>query len=208
MGSTPRRSETPLKLSSAIFWLAVLEGGLTGCCCRSAESAAEMRAELLSSNRERAEPLMRMAAEAVGATLLTALPTREIRVGACASPSLPQAQTCASWLSNDGLAFRRRDRAGVELVGVRVESPSWQYARLARRGNTLVVLVPTVTRQLESRQTQCECEGRSAGYVDFENDIESVFLVEDQPVDGVEVLSVPILEDFIEWRCALVVTAA
>lgn len=167
-----------------------------------------MRAELLASNRERAEPLMRMAAESVGATLLPNTPKRIIRAGACVGRDLPQTQTCASWVSDDRLAFRWRDRTGTNSVGVVIDSASWLYARLARRGNTLVLLMPIVSRELESRQTECECEGRPTGYFDFENEVEPVFLVDDLPVDGVEVVSVPIVEDVIEWRCALVVTAA
>lgn len=150
---------------------------------------------------------MRMAAEANGATLLPALPSRVIRAGTCVHPTRPQAQMCTSWTSDDDLAFRWRSETGQELVGVRVTSPSWMFARLARRANTLVLLVPVVTRHQLSEQRQCECH-RDYGYFDFEGEIESVFLVEDMPIDGVEVVNVPIVEDFILWRCDLVVQLA
>ncbi len=199
-----RSRKRRLQLLSGISWLAAA-GLATACCCRSPERAAQAKARLLASNRERAEPSMRMAAEAVGAVLLPATPTRVIQVGACSNRDLPEAQTCISWASDDGLAFRWRDPTGSESLGVKVDSPFWLFARLARRGDTLVLLVPVVTRRLVSRETECECREGSSGYFDFALEIQSVFLLGDLPLDGVEVVNVPIIEDFVEWRCALVV---
>jgi hypothetical protein len=196
-----------LECLARISLLAVLVTVGSGC-CRSAKEADQAQAELLVSNRERAEPLMRAAARAVGAELLQALPERTLRIGSCTGARLSPGRACATWVSGDRRAFRWTDGSGPTSIGVRISSPAWQYARVARRANTLVLLVPVVTRHAESKQTRCECYGHSSGYYDLEQDLESVFLIGDLPLEGVLVVNVPIVEDFIPWKCATFVIPA
>jgi hypothetical protein len=187
------------------FSLLPLLATLVGGCCYSAKQADQVQADLLARNRGRAEPPMRAAAKKVGATLLATMPLKTLQVNPCAKTvgahDAPE-RGCAAWVSEDGRAFRWTDRAGSTFVTVRIPSPAWQYARLARRNNTLILLVPAVTRHVVSRKTRCECLVNSPYWFSFDRYEEAVFLLEDFPVDRIEVVQVPIVEDFIKWTCA------
>ena len=115
------------------------------------------------------------------------------------APELPPERGCIHWESKDGRAFRMLDARGHVRLVVRVRSSAWYYARLAMRGRTLYVLVPKVSRRVVGEATRCRCE-RESGYVLGSPD-EFGFMLEDLPLERVEELEVPIVEDVLKWRC-------
>lgn len=175
-------------------------------CCASWDKAAMMRRELEQENRKHSEPVMRAAAMKRGAVLLPAL-AWGFNTRHCDSlvvPELAPENGCVHWESSDRRAFRMRDARGNVTLAVRVRSPAWYYARLARRGGTLYVLVPKISRRIVGEATQCECV-RQTGYVLGSPD-EFAFTLEDLPLEEVEEVEVPIVEDILKWHCK--VTAA
>jgi hypothetical protein len=186
--------------STASSWFAVG-------CCHASRHADDVRAELVEQNRKRAEPSARSAAMSVGATLLPVLPQRAARVEPCASAFLPGVApdpNCMAWVSDDGRAFRRIDEQGSTSLFVRIDSPYWRYARLALRGNTLVVVLPVVAPGVTRHRRECPCRVVDSAFMSGFHPYsgwEPVFVLEDLPLERVETVHAPIVVDAIVWRC-------
>jgi hypothetical protein len=100
----------------------ILAATLVGCCASSHEWAATER-ELRKENSTRAEPAMRAAAQRFDATLLSVKLSELPNQGVCESVVVPEIEPdkgCALW---------------------QAEAP------LARRGGSLLLLIPEVSRQ-------------------------------------------------------------
>lgn len=179
----------------------IVSAALLSGCCATTQQAAAIRHELESRNRERAEPAMRAAALQRGALLLPG-----------ATEEVPLPPVCGDvFFDWTGLLFpkgmcveRSADRVfHLKAVGqatrfvVQVPTQGWPYARLARRGSTLFVLVPRVTRRKVGDRTACECGSMTRPV------IPTVFgfFIDDAEQVEVEEVVVPITEDFIEWKC-------
>jgi len=182
-------------------WLssAALAGVLTGCGCASWQKSATANRDLHRQNIARAEPAMRRAAALFGATLVS-VPPQEIVDAPCDSlvaPDLPPDANCISWQSEDGRLFRFHDAHGGKHLVIPVHSPSWIYARVARNGNHLVLLLPKVRQRKVSEGTRCECSGMAAP--EFVTSYGFVF--DDFQPDRLDVVEVPMTEDYIAWGC-------
>ena len=114
---------------------------------------------------------MRAAAELHGAVLLSveaklidlpgdcdgegSEPEPLLESDACAA-NARQTDSCASWAADRGsLVIRHKGQSPKLIVAV---GTGWQYARLARRGNALVVLEPQISLRTEGNASQCECD--------------------------------------------------
>lgn len=71
------------------------------------------------------------------------------------------------------------------------------HARLARRGNTLLVLLPKVTRRKAGEGTACECDGMPRPSIPGFY----ALVLDDSPPEKLEELEVPLFEDFVAWEC-------
>jgi len=197
----------PLLLAAASTASSLLAVG----CCHASRHADHVRAELVEQNRERVEPSVRSAAMSVGATLLPVLPQRAERVEPCASAILPGIVpdlNCMTWVSDDGRAFRRIDERGSTSLFVRVDSPHWRYARLAQRGDTLVVVLPVVTAGATRHRRECPCPVVDPGFnsgTNLDSGWKAVFVVDDLPLERVDTVHAPMVVDDIVWRCRGVV---
>jgi len=182
----------------------------TGCCV-SAEKARAMWAEVKSQNHERAELAMRKTAQSLGAEVV-AVDARGLDLPhwceSTIAPEIGPETRCLKSASDDGRSFRIVDDRGEPRLFVPVRSPAWPYSRLARRGNTLFVLLPRVSRRRVDEATRCECN-RSYGY-GYEEYLPKQFgfVVDDMPLSRVEEIEVPLTEDYINWRCKVIVIAA
>jgi hypothetical protein len=71
------------------------------------------------------------------------------------------------------------------------------YLRLARRGDTLLVLVPSVSRRMVGERSACECD---AGLV-FIPRTYRAFVLDDLGFSKLERVTVPVIEDYVRWNC-------
>jgi hypothetical protein len=176
---------------------AALASVLTGCGCASYAKFAAANRDLSNENFARSEPAMRRAAARFRATLTDAEPVivDDVPCESLILPNIPPEGGCIFWEAGDGRLFRFQDSRGKRHVGVRLSSPSLPFARLARNGNSLVLLLPKVHRHKVGERTRCQC---SAGaYPEFSYS----FVLEDFEPDGLDVVEVTVIEDYIDWRC-------
>src|SRR5262245_48593747 len=99
---------------------------------------------------------MRIAAGQVGAELLPVFPEE---VHDCDLPGwpTPPGGHCVAYNPEYNGLVRLVDGRGTAHQAVAVRGLlGWYYARLARRGDDLVLLVPKLTSRQVDRQTQCE----------------------------------------------------
>lgn len=186
---------------------------LTSGCCTSRHRAVEINAELREQNIARAEPAMNSAAQRQGATLLldrpqglgfTPLcdetPDRAPRThGYCVIQSLP----VISATGGLGDVYQLRDHDGKPRIAITI-GEELRDARLARRGNTFLLLTPAATFHQVDRRAQCECDGglvlvSMSGYVN----LGLAFVLDDQPTPEIQTVSVPVVNDYIAWDCKL-----
>jgi hypothetical protein len=156
-------------------------------------------------NRMTAEPAMRGAAARVGAALLPSAPERVDLANFCDMLVVRQnedARNCVVSIAEDQRTARIL-HSSRNRIAVPVRSKDGYYARLARRGNTLFLLVPTVTRSKVREGTECTCRG---GMYELERqvDLQWSFVIDDGPIDKVEEIPVPVTEQFAEWKCKLI----
>jgi hypothetical protein len=157
---------------------------------------------------------MQRAAAALGAVMLpdvvgsrpTPRPCAESKPNAQGHypPDLPHGQTapsadvrCVEPVDTSGRIVRFVEHRSQARLLVIVDAPHGQFARLARRGRTLYVLLPEVTLEKAGEGEQCECDGmprvvepRLTG-----------FSLPDRDDDEVREVKVPITVGYVDWQC-------
>jgi hypothetical protein len=171
---------------------------LAGCACTTRQKAAEHAAVLQAQSFERAVPAMRAAGASVGAQLLP-LRAQVLYLPPC-QPGEPHdvSRGCVIGQAANGRAFRFLDERGKTKLAIRTRWEAHRYARLARRGDTFVLLDPEVSRRVVGEGTQCECDAGLIVFPDFQY---FAFVTDDLPDVEVLALKVPMQEDVIEWEC-------
>jgi hypothetical protein len=106
---------------------------------------------------------------------------------------------CMRW-SADGRSFRILQKGQPPKLAVPIRFEGLSYARLARRGSTLIILRPEVTPNKLERFTQCECDGSPKVVC---NEAWG-FLIDDVPSPTFAEARVPMREDAIEHECKLI----
>lgn len=144
---------------------------------------------------------MRQAAATVGASLLPALP-EEMAAIPCESTAIFQtgdAPFCVRDEGNDdsaGPLLAVLDSQGRPAIAIAIPSQDWYYARVARRGSTLVLLMPKVSRRKLGVQSQCTC-----GTWGTHTPVEHVLVIEGLSTATLQTLEVPMTERYVEWKC-------
>jgi hypothetical protein len=170
------------------------------------EQAAQQRTLLQKGNFERAESEMRAAAARVGARLLDTV-AEPLNMEFCPDgkrgaprPAMPPGPVagCITWLAMDRSAFRFLDNHGHQRLAITVPSGGYEYARLARRGSAWLLLVPAISPRFVGGATQCECDAGPTLSYDSQF---FAFVIDDVPEIELRRLTVPVLEDVIEWEC-------
>ena len=177
--------------------LAGLLVGIAGC-CTSMGRANRIEREMRLQNRQRAEPAMQAAARQVGAELLPVFPEE---VYDCDLPGWPTpGGNCIAYNPTYNPLAKLVDAHGTvhQALAVRV-FPDWYYARLARRGDDLFLLVPKLTRRQVDRQTQCECDGMPRDIPPVQPRV--VFVVEGTPKMPAQEIEVPVTADYVAFDC-------
>jgi hypothetical protein len=200
------------RLAAAVTLLGTLAGG---CGCLSQQQADAVRQEIVSRNRARIEPAIRAALKERGAILLP-IEARTVRLPAPCSlldadadansqteyaahdPGL-KCQEGNGWSNAppDGHVIHLKDDQGKGWLAITVTWEHLRYARLARRGSRLFFLRPAIRRRKVGDRTECECDGMPRVMI-AEN---SAFLIEDVPGASLEFVDVPMVEEYVEWRC-------
>lgn len=169
-------------------------------CCTSDRRAAEIVSHMQTLTRVRAEPAMLSAAGRLGAELLPEFP-REIYD--CDMPGRPRLEPqidCAVWAPSDTGLLTMRLAGGKTRTVVPIKVHTWYYARLARRGDQLFLLVPKLTRRQVDQRTQCECDDGNYGIAPVHP--RPVFVVEGTPNSNLQEVEVPVTEDYVVFGCA------
>jgi len=176
--------------------LAGLLVGITGC-CTSMGRANKIEREMRLQNRQRAEPAMQAAARQVGAELLPVLPEE---VYDCDLHRWHMPAACVAYNPTYNRFAKLLDAHGTVHQALAVgRFPNWYYARLARRGDDLFLLVPKLTRHQVDRQTQCECDGMPRDMAPVQPLV--VFVVEGTPRPAVQEIEVPVTADYVAFDC-------
>lgn len=148
---------------------------------------------------------MKLAAGQVGAQLLPALPEEVLDCDDPRQPALARrGSDCLEWNPRYSRLLPLRDARGALHQALVIDLPdwSWIYARLARRGDDLILLVPKVTRgrQLDHVK-QCACGAMST--LDPLSKPRVVFAVDGLPeAVNVRTLEVPVTVDYVRFECA------
>jgi hypothetical protein len=161
-----------------LFALTAL-GGCHHCLTEREVKSTEQR--LSANNDARADQTMRALASRLGATLLPATPR------ALTEPEMLPSQVEGQWWLYEG---------GIARRAIPIDSRDWQHARLARRGDTLLVLEPVLTRRAVAQEKKCVCFVGAYSVPTWYG-----FVVEDPSATLVEHVPVNLAEDFIQWRC-------
>ena len=161
---------------------------------RASSIAGETRAQ----NRLRAEPAMQAAARQVGAVLLPVFPEE---VFDCDMPDwrLPPGSDCVKWNPNFSPVTELLDARGGLHPVLPVDTPDWYYARLARRGDDLFLLVPKVIRRQVDRREECECGAMPQPIPPMRPRV--VFVVDGTPKTPPQRIEVPVTEDYVNFQC-------
>jgi hypothetical protein len=179
-------------------------------CCVSARGAEDLDRRLELRNQARADAVMRAVAERRGAVLLhdsghswpmcqyfpcgseAALPPPYcMERSAAANCFLP-------WGSSEVGAYPVLTDEGTMARFIYVSEKDGAYARLARRGNTLLVLVPKVSRRTVGERALC-CEGHPAWMSEVVRSAFGFLLHDIDPVE-VESVDVPLPIDVLNWK--------
>jgi hypothetical protein len=173
--------------------LLVLLALTSGCgpACIGRTRAEDLSRRLREHSLERSAGVMRDAATKLGATLLTDRVTTWTAPWDCA--------TCEPWWAASASPLSRiDDPEGTPHVVIAVpDDGRTAYTRLARRGNTLLLLVPHVVRRTVGEKSACEC---NAGLV-FLRPTYVAFVLDDVAVSELERVTVNVTEDYIRWHC-------
>lgn len=187
---------------AALLGAAILTAGCAH--CLSMRDREAMDADLVDRSRVRAEPAMRAVAEQHGATLLPAV-ARDIVAPLCGTPEARPGSSCLEASAREGV-YRVQDvsQDGVKtttLIVVATRRPSLApYVRLARTGHSLLLLIPDVTRRKVRSAEACGCED---GETTTTDPFRFSFVLDDLDATEVEEVHVPMIEDFIDWRCRI-----
>ena len=148
-------------------------------------------------NRVHAEPAMQSAADQIGAELLPIFPEE---VYDCDLPgsSFRWTSDCIQWNWTAG-GVRLVDARGQMHSALPIHVPDGYYARLARRDNDLILLVPKVTRREVDRRTQCECDGLPRSKP--RGPLRVVFIVEGGAPSTIPQVEVPVTDDYVAFDC-------
>jgi hypothetical protein len=162
---------------------------LTGCTCVGRLDVQARSRELLRQSYARADAVMRTTAAQHGATLLPTKPERFTIPVKCLG-SVPQEDWVAAgcdppWLNGKKLVLPIREE----------DAP---YARLASKGDDLLLLLPRIVHRKVDSGTACHCE---SGYMVTPPTF--AFVLDTQGREpSVTTLRVRVTEDFIAWTCA------
>jgi hypothetical protein len=196
---------------------AAVLGTLAGACgclsqrCLSQQQADAVRREFVSRNRARTEPAIRAALEERGAILL---PVEATTVRLPAPCSLAGANSLTEFAAHDprlkclesggsskppadGQVIHLKGDQGKGWLAITVSPEHLAYARLARRGSRLIFVRPAITRRTVEDRTECECDAMPRVMI-AETD---AFLIEDVPEASLEVVDVPMVEEYVNWHC-------
>jgi hypothetical protein len=194
-----------------VAWLAFVGAG---CACLSAKQADAKREKLYASNRDRAEPAMRAAAEAQGAVLLPIEASNLILPLDCAGeenePEPPAggvehdacgfiARATHSCINRTGdrRTFVLRHPGGSPKLVIPIAAEGWRYTRLARRGDTLFILRADITPHTVGRVTECECDGMPRVVCPTTYG----FILDEVSNLQIKEVSVPMTDDTLDWSC-------
>jgi hypothetical protein len=200
-----RRASRALHVLSTVVAVAPLLGGatlLSGCHCLNFRDAAAAREELTTKNRRNAERVMRDAAQRLGAVFLPAGPVDVRLVWSCdASVALGASaeEPCVRESTVGGRVLRvvtadQKPHLAVMMRGI----DDWEYARLARRGTTLVVLEPKITHLTVGSMYECECNRCATVAMEPHT---FGFVIDDANITDVRDVQVPMTEDVLEVKC-------
>jgi hypothetical protein len=183
------------------MWL--LATTLLGGCCTDRTEARNIRHAAMLDTRARAEPTMRAAAQRLGAELLPVLPQARFEFPfARELPGLPRPEESEDrglqLLSDDPHVVRLHDGQGAARIALLFHHNAWYYARLARRGEKLYILLPQLTDRIVDERTQCDCYDGPTG-----EDPAVVFVVDDIQEVEVHEVQVPLTVEVVRWRCKL-----
>jgi hypothetical protein len=190
--------------------LAATAIGVAGCCL-SQQQVDGVRKDLLARNLAHAEPEMHAAAERRGAVLLPVEaqhvllppPCNIVERGVNLAGGYPYAPEsgwkCEAAVSatDDRRLFRLKDDRGKVWLGIEVAWTDRPYARLARRGSTVFLLEPRITRKNVGAWTQCECDGMPRVVYQARD----AFVIDDIPSVKIEIVEVPMTEESVDWDC-------
>lgn len=172
-------------------------GTLAGCCI-SDRHASEISGHVQTLTRVHAEPAMRDAAHRLGAELLPVFP-EEVYECDLAGSWVPRGADCVMWEPNDRGLIAVRDLHGTVRRALPIQVQDWLYARLARRGDDLILLVPKLTRREVDRRTICGC------YVEMQVGAPVkplvVFVVDGAPKTAVQEVEVPVTVETVGFKC-------
>lgn len=180
-------------------------------CCTSTRRAAEIDAELREQNLARAEPILRLAAQLQGVTLLPNRPQMLGFTPLCATPETtlrPRPGYCVlysgqvlSATGNLGDVYQLLDAEGKPHTAITL-GEEHRSARLARRGERLFVLTPRTTYHQVDRRVQCQC-GRGPVIVSMSGfiDLGLAFVFDAAPNVEIQSITVPVVEDYVAWDC-------
>jgi hypothetical protein len=104
-----------------------------------------------------------------------------------------------SWAPDapDGEVLHLKDGQGKIWLAVTVSQSHLSYARLAQRGSAVFFLRPRMSRRKVGDRTECECNGMPRP---LHPEI-GVFVIEDVPSVKIEMVDIPMTEDFVDWGC-------
>lgn len=187
------------------------------CSCLSTQRVRAKVEELRVENRARAEPAMLSAAKSRGAVLLPLEPNDIDHRIACVNESVELPSIggepprdiclwmqinrpgCQEW-AGDGRTFLIHDASGKSQLVIPIQQVEGSsYARLARRGNKLFVLLPQLTTREEvGTVTECQCDGMPRVHCPSSFG----FVLDDGPSSPkIEVVAVPIAERHLRRVC-------
>jgi len=178
---------------------------LAACGCLSPQVMRDADTKVAASNLARADALMQKAAELRGAVLLPvrarwyclkADPNGPRRL----VPSHPDGAICFTVLDGDDDRPRVRTDQGQEGIVVPVSEAAYRFARVARRGDVLFLLLPKITPHALPQRRACACDG--GPIVDFSPRF-GIFFPNVKEV-RVEEVTVDVPEDFIPRTCDLI----
>jgi hypothetical protein len=198
------KPDRPVLVDTATLMLAAVLSA--GCACVERLKAQELSAELRSRSIERSGPTMQAAAARLGATLLPERVQVWHRPWQCSSQRFAEEVVCDVWW---GLAVspvtRVEDPAGKwhQVIPV-ADDGRGAYLRVARRGDTLFVLVPDIKRRAVRSSVACECDGGPT----VVGTTYAAMVLDDFPVSKVVRVSVPVTEDYIAWTCEAILVQA
>lgn len=188
---------------------------VASCGCLSTYEVSVRESALMNENRAKAEPAMLAAARAHGANLLPIYPEKVVFRLPCLDGS-DELRPSYVASSHDFCVQMQKDIPGCQEPGphgtiifrhsgdkARLVIPfralsGWEYARLARQGDKLLVLMPDVEIHEDGSVTECECDGMPRA------DCPSsyAFVIDELiSVEALEKLSVPISVEELLVKC-------